>query len=486
MNKLFVFSAITLSSLFASVAFADEPVYPPCNGNYGITYPNRCTPTPPTPNIPDEAFAAAPDVVIEVAPLQAPERVQTPAQTPCAETSPVPPVYQPNRLGQSMGLGRFGAGSAQGKFGLFQSSTRVREVGARSMTGDGYGGSVYFRTHRNESRLGLELSVDAVDNVSLTQASIVAYSKYQGVIKPFAFVGGGAYIETPGFSFQAGVGADVNITQRLTLNVDARYLAAEEIGGNVSYQDCFDCFYSDNSFDGALFSMGLGWKFGALGKQEKTLLQGKLLGSTASLFKTSTMKGFSWPNQSKYTYSQRWNQPGIGWNSSKYVAAWNQPKTAGSRPGLFRPSASAGSSNFVREVGVRSFTDLNYGGEGGGGLYVKTYRDGGRLGGEASLDSIGSNLLAQGSLLGYLNPKGTIRPYGILGVGSELTSGNPTLQWGAGLDIAIAKHMSLSADLRGIEGSVADVPVTDGSLCIDYCYSSSSSFVGGFGVGYKF
>jgi opacity protein-like surface antigen len=467
MKKHFVFSAITLSSLFASVALADEPVYPPCNGNFGITYPNRCTPQPPTPDIPDEAFAPAPEVVFEVAPIQAPVQ-QTPAQAPCAETSPVPPLYQPNRLGQ--GLGRL-SGGAPIKFGLFQNSNRVREVGARSIVGDGYGGSVYFRTHRQESRLGLELSVDAIDEVTLTQASIVAYSKrkYQGVIKPFAFVGGGAYVDTPGFSFQAGIGADVKLTQRLSLNVDARYLVAEEAGGGVVYEaDCFDCYYSTQSFEGALMSMGLSWKFGAVDTQEKTLFQGKLLGSTASAFKSLSLS----PNQTRPGFSQRGNQP---------------QASAPTQGGLFKSRAPLRSSGLAREVGVRSFTDLDSGGEGGGGVYAKISRQNGRFGVEASLDAISADILMQTALLGYLNPKGIIRPYGLLGVGTEVNSGEITAQWGAGVDVAITKKVSLTADLRGIEGdgTFTTVDCDANGFCSD-SFDYLSVFVGSFGAGYKF
>jgi hypothetical protein len=544
MKKLFVFSAMTVSSLFASVALADEPAYPPCNGNYGITYPNRCTPQPqppPPPVIPDEAFAAEPDsavIFVEVQPIQAPQPQPTPeAQIPCTEAKPQPSLYQ-----QKPAYRPLNTWAAQGKIGLFQNANRVREVGIRSMGSDGgEGGSGYFRTHRTNSRVGIELSIDGIDDVLLTQASLVGYSKREGIIKPFAFVGGGLYADVPGYSFQTGVGADINLTQRLTLNFDARYLVADEANttyyAQESINNCFDCGYDyEQSFDGGIVSMGFGWKFGALGKQEKTLFQGRMMGSTANAFKSSASTGFAtapaaksaWPNQSLYTYSQRyakhvsddriapwnqsramasWNQPqGQGapvlnvpsiapWNQSRTMASWNQPQSAapkqggllqsGFKSGLKSPLDSYG---FVREIGIRSFSDLGDGGsDTGGGLYFKTYRNNGRIGGEVSLDAIGSDTLAQATMLGYLNPKGTVRPYGLLGVGAEISSSEYTAQWGAGVDVSITNRFSLTADLRGIEGSGTYTEVDcDAGFCGDDSFSYISAFVGGLGVGYKF
>jgi hypothetical protein len=487
MKRLFVFSVLTAGSLTASVAAAQQP---PCTGNFGITYPNRCAPPTPTPDIPDEAFAPAPDVYVEVAPAPVVQPVaQAPA--PCAEAKPMPaPLYQP-RLGQW---------ASQGK--LFDNPNRIREVGVRSLSGDGYGASAYLRTRRANSRLGLEASIDAVDAVSMTQLSLLAYTRPVGSIKPYGFVGAGAYIETPGYSAQAGFGAEMNLTPRVTINMDIRYLVAEE-AGVYAYDDyapdCFDfdCYYNDNSFEGALVSVGLGYKFGAINNTEKTLFRGNLLRQSAATGFSSRSTPAQTNQPGKYTYSTRWNQ-GFAWNNSRYLARWNQPPQAAQAPAQ-APSATQqpwrlGSSlrggslgnGLTKEVGARSYIDMAYGDSDGGGLYFKTQRDNGRLGGEVSLDFFGDTVLGQGALLGYLNPRGVVKPYGLLGAGINIGAEEGTVQWGAGVSADVGKRVSLSGDVRGIEGGGTYSFECDAD---GFCYDNYDYFntvVGSVGVGVKF
>lgn len=450
----FILSTLTIGALFSSVALADEPVYPPCNGNFGITYPQRCTPQQPQPviiEVPDEAFAPAPDYA--PAPPPAPEPAPAPAQGPCYETQapqpPATPYYkQPYKQPYKSYYPAQAWKDSRSRFG---NPERSRELGVRTLAGDGFGGSLYFRTHRNTSQLGLEISYDAVDIAQAAQVSLVGYTKHKGFLQPYGFVGGGLALNSERGSFQAGLGADLVLTPRLSVNADVRYMSIP--GNDFFLEDCLDCFFFDDGFEGTVASVGLGWKLGALGTPAASVFQGQ-------------------PLRSRYQVAQAGYQARYNSQGGLLASRFNNPK--------------GGPNNRVRELGVRSIIDLDFGDMDGGGLYYKTYKDGGRLGVEISADSFTEATLGQAALLGFLNPNGIVRPYGVAGIGMNFENGFPTSEGGFGVDVSLSNRLSINSDLRVISGTgPSAVECFEGGACGEPTFGFTST-IGSVGLSWKY
>jgi opacity protein-like surface antigen len=137
------------------------------------------------------------------------------------------------------------------------------------------------------------------------------------------------------------------------------------------------------------------------------------------------------------------------------------------------------------ELGVRGVQDES--GEVGAGLYLRAHQKGGqqRLALELSADAVGDELLGQGAGMLYLNPNGFIKPFGLLGGGLALSTGETVAQAGIGLDLELTQRLTVTGDVRAVESVVGT-----GVKCLDaQCLEtteSASFLLGNIGISRKF
>lgn len=174
---------------------------------------------------------------------------------------------------------------------------------------------------------------------------------------------------------------------------------------------------------------------------------------------------------------------GIGYRARYNTYGYQQP-TYTSRWQSRRAEAAGPDYGRGVEVGLRGIQDAASL-EIGAGLYVRAHQQGGqqRLALELSADALSTDLLAQGAVMLYLNPNGFIKPFGLLGGGLEVSGGDAIAQAGVGLDIEITRRLTVSGDVRAVEGISGNVDTLN-SRTVE---SSSASFLlGNIGVSRKF
>ena len=138
------------------------------------------------------------------------------------------------------------------------------------------------------------------------------------------------------------------------------------------------------------------------------------------------------------------------------------------------------------EVGLRGIQDASSL-DIGAGLYLRAHQKSGqqRLAIEVSADALGADLLAQGALMLYLNPNGFIKPFGLIGGGLEVSSGDILAQAALGVDVEITKRLTISGDVRTVESQISSVTREClGTDCFDT--SGTSYLLGNIGIARKF